>query len=304
MDKRFNRFLSAAMGLFLLAASICAQAAPERGTFTFTHPENDKRIVVFYVRSESYDPGTPPVLVLHGMSRNPWDYRDAWIDLANQYNFLVVVPYFREKEFPGTVGYNLGNVFQSETHLSRNPESDWSYRIPEVVFDHLRATGKTSAPGYAAFGHSAGSQFLHRKIGFAPDSRLLLAVAANAGWYTLPDLEEPWPYGYGGTGLTDEDLPPYLASNLVILLGDGDTDLNDDSLRRAPEAMRQGKHRLERGGYFFRAAEERAQNLGVPFNWRIQEVPGVGHNNAGMAPAAAEIMREYIRNRKDTVERD
>jgi hypothetical protein len=294
----------ALLGLLLFAESLLASLSPGTGTFTFTHPENGDRVVVFYALADSYDPATPPVLVLHGMNRNPWDYRDAWIDLAAQYNFLVVVPYFREKEFPGTVGYNLGNVFASEKDLTRTDPSVWSYRIPEIVYEELRSMGMTTAPGYLAFGHSAGSQFLHRKIGFAPDSRLLLAVSANAGWYTLPDLEETWPYGYGGTGLTNEDLPPYLASNLVILLGDQDTDPHDDSLRRAPEAMRQGKHRLERGGYFFKAGEERARELGVPFNWRIQEVPGVGHDNAGMAPAAAEIMARTIRNRRDSAERN
>lgn len=304
MDNFTSRIRFALLGLLLFAGPLLAEIIPGTGTFTFKHPENGNRVVVFYALAEGYDPATPPVLVLHGMNRNPWDYRDAWIELAAQHNFLVVVPYFREKEFPGTVGYNLGNIFASEKDLTRQNPSVWSYHIPEIVYEQLSTMGMTTARGYLAFGHSAGSQFLHRKIGFAPDSRLLLAVSANAGWYTLPDLEETWPYGYGGTGLTEEDLPTYLASNLVILLGDQDTDPFDDSLRRAPEAMRQGKHRLERGYYFFRAGEERARELGVPLNWRIQEVPGVGHDNAGMAPAAAEIMVQHIRKRKDAAKKD
>lgn len=270
------------------------EAEPGTGTLTFRHPETRDRVVLFYVKSPDYDPAGPPILVLHGMNRNPWDYRDAWIDLAHEHGFFVVVPYFREAEYPGPVGYNLGNVFQSETDLTRTPPSAWSYRLPEIIFDHLRTSGNTSASGYLAFGHSAGSQFLHRKIGFVPDERMLLAVAANAGWYTFPDLETPWPYGYAETGLTRSDLPPYLASNLTLLLGDRDTDPMDSSLRRAPEAMRQGKHRLERGHSFYKAARKLAGERGIPFNWKLEEVPGVGHDNARMAPAAARIMARYI----------
>lgn len=297
-------WLSLAVVLGLMPLAVEAGIEPGTGTFTFRHPGTGERVVVFYVKADSYDKATPPVLVLHGMNRNPWDYRDAWIGLAEEHNLFVVVPYFREAEYPGTVGYNLGNVFQGETDLTRNPESLWSYRVPEIVYEELRAGGETTARGYFAFGHSAGSQFLHRKIGFVPDPRLLLAVAANAGWYTLPDLEEAWPYGYGGTGLTKSGLPPYLASNLYILLGDQDTDPQDSSLRRAPEAMRQGKHRLERGYYFYKSAKEKARELGVPFNWRIAEVPGVGHDNAGMAPAAARIMAGHIKEQKKSAQED
>ena len=291
----FGKFLTAAICL-LIAAATCANLDPGTGTITFAHPDTGQRMVLFYVKAEGYDPATPPVVVLHGMNRNPWDYRDAWIDLARENRLFVVVPYFDGSTYPGVVGFNLGNVFLSETDLTRQPRESWSYRIPDIVFDYLRQNGETAAAGYFAFGHSAGSQFLHRKIGFVPDERMLLAVAANAGWYTFPDLAEPWPYGYGGTGLQKSDLPAYLASNLFILLGDQDTDENDPSLRKAPEAMQQGKHRLQRGYAFHRAGRDLAEELGVPFNWKIDEVPGIGHDNAGMAPAAVRIMMQYLRN--------
>ena len=295
MRVRLPGILSAAMGILLLAASVFAKVDPGTGSFTFAHPETGKRVVVFYVKSAAYDPGNPPILVLHGMNRNPWDYRDAWRQLAEEHALFVFVPYFRETDYPGTVAYNLGNVFASETDLSRNPESLWSYRLPDIVFDHLQKEGDTTAAGYFAFGHSAGSQFLHRKVAFVPDERMLLAVAANAGWYTFPDLEVQWPYGYGGTGLRKEEFVPYLASRLFVLLGDRDTDPDDSSLRKAPEAMRQGKHRLERGHAFYAAARQLAEEMEAPFHWQIEEVPGVGHDNAGMAPAAVRKMLPYMR---------
>jgi hypothetical protein len=288
---------TATLAVLATAGTLGATPETETGTITFRHSETNERVVVFYARSSEYRETTPPVLVLHGMNRNPWDYRDAWTGLAAAHDLFIFVPYFREEDYPGPVGYNLGNVFESESDLTRRPASQWSYRLPDLVFTHLRESGETRAAGYLAFGHSAGSQFLHRKIGFAPDERMLLAVAANAGWYTFPDLETPWPYGYGGTGLREPDLVPYFESALHILLGDQDTDPEDSSLRRAPEAMKQGRHRLERGHSFFQAARARAAKMETPFNWTISEVPGVGHDNAGMAPAAARIFVDFIESR-------
>lgn len=273
------------------------KAEVERGQFTFRHPETNRPVVVFYAKSSGYDPKTPPVMVLHGVLRNPWDYRDNWIGLAEKYDLFVFVPYFREKEFPGPVGYNLGNVFKSEKRLKRNPEKEWSFRIPDIVFDYLLQSGRTQSKGYYAFGHSAGSQFLHRKLAFAPDPRLLLAVAANAGWYTFPDLKVSWPYGYRRTGIRREDLIPYLESNLLLFLGDKDSDPNDQYLRKAAPAMRQGLHRFERGHHFFEAAKEVSDAMGVSFNWDLRVVPGVGHDNAGMAVAAAAVMFEKMNER-------
>lgn len=289
--------------LFSLFLSVCLSSHPllshetaDTGSFTFKHPETDKRVVVFYARSVDYNPAHPPVLVLHGMRRNAWDYRDAWIELAQDNRLFVIVPYFTEVDYPDVVGFNLGNVFASETNLTRKPVTEWSYRLPEIIFEHISANGQTTATGYLAFGHSAGSQFLHRKLAFAPDARLLLAIAANAGWYTLPDENEPWPYGFKDTGIRERDLAPYLASNLFLLLGDQDIDPNHRSLRKTPEAMRQGRHRLERGHTFFEKARFLATEMQVPFRWQIQEVPGVAHNNAKMAPAAARIINQYIRS--------
>ena len=33
-----------------------------------------------------------------------------------------------------------------------------------------------------------------------------------------------------------------------------------------------------------------AARRNLPFAWRLQTVPGIGHSNAGMAPAAADLL--------------
>lgn len=291
-----NRYPCLLVFAWSLLTTLVAESALPVGTgdFTFTRPCDGKAIAAYYVKSPKYRAGDPPVIVFHGMLRNPDVYRDAWIKLAKKYGLFVVVPLFSQETYPGTNGYNLGNIFVSERSTTRNPECLWSYRIPADLFNFLRANDETSAEGYMAFGHSAGSQFLHRQIAFRPDPRLLLAIAANAGWYTFPDFSQTWPYGFADTGLTASAFRGFLGSNLFLLLGEADNDPNHKSLRRTPEAMQQGKHRFERGQHFYAAGKALAERHQVPFAWQIETVPRVDHNNARMAPAAAKIMAQFI----------
>jgi hypothetical protein len=116
----------------------------------------------------------------------------------------------------------MQNLFESEVPPAGavpKAQRHWSYSVPGVVFDHAVSRGDTSAAGYMAFGHSAGSQFLHRQMCLAPDPRLLLGIAANAGWYTLPSLDIPWPYGLKRTGVTEDNFKPFLGANMIVLLG-------------------------------------------------------------------------------------
>jgi hypothetical protein len=73
---------------------------------------------------------------------------------------------------------------------------------------------------------------------------------------------------------------------VTILLGEEDNDADHPNLRRSPEAMQQGDHRLERGFSFFEAAEAYAQQKNIPFRWQLVTVPGADHDNRLMAPAA------------------
>ena len=144
--------------------------------------------------------------------------------------------------------------------------------------------------GYTLFGHSAGSQFAHRFLYYVPDARVNRAILANAGWYTMPDFDVAYPYGLKDAGVPEEVLPGYLARDVVVLLGDADISRDDENLRKTPEADRQGHHRYERGHNFYLLAKTRAESLGVDFGWRLQEVPGAIHSNAGMTPAAAALV--------------
>ncbi|MCX7827494.1 MAG: hypothetical protein N2689_18340 [Verrucomicrobiae bacterium] len=113
-------------------------------------------------------------------------------------------------------------------------------------------------------------------------------MAANAGWWTMPDSAVDFPYGLRGSPADEAALKAALQAPLVVLLGTGDTDPNHAHLRRTPEALAQGPHRFARGQRFFAAGKSRAAPLGVPFGWRLGTAPGVAHSNSGMSAFAAQ----------------
>jgi hypothetical protein len=232
---------------------------------------------------------TPIVIVMHGASRDAERYYENWRTEAEKHGFVVVVPYFSREDFPKSTHYNLGHVFDRGTGAPR-PASSWTFAAIEPLFDAVvdRIGGEQAQ--YTIFGHSAGSQFLHRFLYYVPGARVKRAIAANAGWYTMPDYGVAYPYGLGGSGVPDRVLASYFARDLVVLLGDADTVRADEDLRKTPEAELQGAHRFDRGHTFYRVARAKAGDIGADFNWRLVEVPGATHSNAEMTPAAALLV--------------
>ncbi len=279
-------------GLFLACCLLAACAGPPRVAGDVAFEFTDWRGPPVPVRL--FVPGTatrnsPIVIVMHGASRDAPRYYNDWRTEADRAGFIVAVPYFSQRDFAGSSGYNLGNVFDRDTGEMREP-TDWTFAAIEPMFDEIVARTGSRQPGYVLFGHSAGSQFVHRFLYFVPDARAERAIAANAGWYTMPDYSVDWPYGLGGSGVQPDVLRRYLSRDIVVLLGDADTLRDDEDLRKSPEADRQGPQRFARGHEFFRVSQARAEELGVDFGWRLQEVPGAEHSNAQMTPAAALLV--------------
>lgn len=251
----------------------------------------ERPLTVHYHRPESIDVDSPILFVMHGNGRNATGYRDVWIPLAEEYDFLLIVPEFSSEQYPSSRHYHQGNIRESSG--AAIDSTFWSFTTLEAIFDEVRERTGTNRTTYNIYGHSAGSQFVHRFLQMMPGARIAEAVAANAGWYTLPDGEEAWPYGLGGVSTEaqfDIRLRNALGTKVTVLLGERDTNTEDADLRTTPEAMEQGPHRLARGHYFYQYAADMGDEHGIPFNWSLETVPGVAHSNGGMAPAAAAAM--------------
>jgi hypothetical protein len=274
------------------------------GTFIYQN-ENLNRgqpITVYSYYPSNYIDSSPILIVMHGNGRTAENYRNAWIDSAEQHNALLLVPHFsRENGFPEDDQYNMGNMFKmdtSENLLSSNPESEWSYSLIDPIFDFVVEHMKNNSTGYLIYGHSAGSQFLHRLLFFKPEAKIQKAVCANAGWYTMPDFDQIFPYGLKETQCSEESLRKLFTKKVTILLGDQDTDPNHRSLRRTPQAMLQGAHRFQRGHTFYQNCKQMAATLGVQFRWDLQIVSGVAHSNSKMAPSAAKVLFQGLTETK------
>ena len=246
-------------------------------------PFEGKSVKVFYHIPGGKISSMPVLFVMHGMDRNGDEYRDQWVEQADKYGFIVLVPTFSSEQFPDEF-YQRGNVTSEDG--SYNPENERVYVLIEEVFNYFTAHSDSKAKSFSIYGHSAGGQFVHRFLLFNPTPHLDRAVAANAGWYTYPSDTVSYPYGINGSGA---DVKAYYGKKMIILLGDADT-LRTSSLRQTPETDAQGLTRLARGNAFFSFCQKDAEVKGNPFNWRKEFVKGVGHSNTKMAPSAARLL--------------
>ncbi len=278
--------------LLLAAVPLAAAAAAEneaRGRFVLATPAGPM-LPVWYQLPDQVAPDTPVVVVMHGVKRDADRYRDEWANLAQAYRMIVVVPEFSEADFPGSRGYNTG--FLTRADGTPRPRALWSFGMIEPLFDAVRSRFGTQVPRYTIYGHSAGAQFVHRFVMFMPEARIEQAIAANAGWYTLPDPAIAYPYGTGSAPIAALSLTASLGQPLMVLLGTADNNPNASDLRTTPEANAQGPHRFARGQSFFAAGRAAATRLGTGFGWKLELVPGVGHQNGLMANAAARLIAE------------
>lgn len=247
---------------------------------------------VWYLRPRSAGADAPVLFVFHGVQRDADRYIAEWTGLAEQYGVVIVVPEFTHKGFPGARGYNHGALFDADG--KPQPRALWSYSVLEPLFDAITAREKLSAQRYQMFGHSAGAQFVHRFVLMGGGPRLELAVSANAGSYAITTDQVDWPFGMRGVPEGAWNPAHAYAQPMVVLLGTADIDPNYPSLPRDPQAMAQGPYRLARGQKFYRIARADAAAHHQPFHWRCGLVPGVGHDDAGMAPYAMALITHRV----------
>lgn len=264
-----------------------------KGRFSYTDPlvNPGKTLTVWYYLPVDKKVDRIPILfVMHGTLRNGETYRNQWVDLAQKYGVLLLVPEFSGDDYPGGK-YNRGNVLGKDDEALQ-PSETWTFAVLERLFDYTKKITGNGAKQYDIYGHSAGGQFVHRLALFMPKARYRRAVAANAGYYTLPTVagSDPYPFSLTGTPATAETMKTDLGRELVILLGEEDTDPKDPDLYHSPEADKQGLYRFARGQYFFKIGKESAEAARAKFGWKLVTVPGVGHSNERMAAAAAESL--------------
>lgn len=274
--------------IVVLLLALGGTAVADSSTFEFDDWAGPVLEVRLFV-PEDATAATPIVIVIHGWSREAARYYDDWRALGEEHGFIVAVPHFTIDDFPGSNEFNQGHVFESGTGEMHPPE-EWTFAAIEPMFDDVLERTGSNQVSYTLFGHSAGSQFVHRFLYYVPDARVQRYLSANAGWYTLPDFDIAYPYGLSDSGVTEAQLVEALEKDVVLLLGREDIDRSDSDLRKTPEADAQGPNRYTRGLTMFERAKAAAAKLGADFGWRLLVVDDAGHVNAQMADAAAGLV--------------
>lgn len=260
--------------------------ATGRASIPYIDPFSPERpLVLECYRPETHTPDKPVVIVQHGMNRNGEDYCKAWIPAADIRRLLIIAITFPQASWPGPDLYNNGNIREKDGTV--RPRESWSQAIPGHVFALLRESGVTTRDKAYLWGHSAGGQFVHRLMATQPHDIFEAVGAANAGWYSVPTLDLPYPQGLGGIGLTGEDLGKLLAYPMIIFAGDLDTETAADNLPKHEAAMAQGPHRFARAHAYLARGRAEAARLGVACNWRLVVAPGIGHEGMRMSAFAA-----------------
>jgi len=250
-----------------------------------------KSVKVWTYKPESWNDKDKIVFVMHGGGRNANDYLNAWVELANKNNLLIVAPEFENKFSKYTTNdYQEGNLFSF--FGTKNPKSEWAYTVVENIFDHLKTVNSITNEQYDIFGHSAGGQFVHRMLLLMPESRIETAIAANSGFYSLPNEKLAFPYGLKNAEIDiKSNLQKAYKKRLIILLGELDNDPSLGTFRTTDLAMEQGAHRLERGTTFFNANKELTNKNNWTFNWEIDTIKNVGHDYKKMSENAIEWLQ-------------
>ena len=282
-----RKFLAVLLAALALPAAATTAIAPGKSSFVFVDQKGrpDRPITVHTYRPAACDASCPIQVVIPGVQRNAGTYRDYWIEAADKYRFVVLAPEFSQRYWAHAAAYNLGDV------VAQSDPAKWSYSAIEHLFDEVRTTQKS----YKIFGHSAGGQFVHRMAIFLPGNRAEVLVAANPGWYTMPEWRkdkaaDPFPYSLVGARVGEPELKRALEHPLVLMLGEGDTDPDADNLNKSAGAEHEGASRFARGQAFYKAAQSAALTLGVTLQWVLIEVPGVAHDGRSMSRDAARVL--------------
>ena len=277
--------------------TVGTQSGRDSMMFISYSPLSRRPVKIYYYVPSGFNASTTPFLfTMHGSGRAALTSLKNWETTAKNKNVLVMAPEFTEELYK-VVKYQFGGISSSTSEYNPQPDSTWTYNIIEAAFDVFRTAKGSRRTSYDICGHSAGSQFTHRFLLNMPDARVDRAVCSNAGSYTVPDPKGisdgkttyGFPYSIKGMNLSTEQLKKYFAREMTVHLGTADlatTVEEDENLPVSAGAEAQGACRFERGHFFFERSKRVADSLGLPFNWKLVEVPGVAHSSSKMTQTA------------------
>ncbi len=241
------------------------------------------------------------VFVMSGCMRDALNYLKIWIKPANENKYIIIAPEF-DKSHYSIADHEYGNLIDIEYDYSSQDiytpkmiydeniknESDWIFsNIDEIYLEFIKEY-KIENKGYIIFGHSSGSQFVHRFLMLGNSKYCEKYLCANAGLYTFFDTTKNYPYGIKNLTEFKERIDNSLKKKVYILVGE--QDVKTKYLNSLPMDIEEGKTRYERATNYFNSAINYAKENNIKTNWKFISMPNVRHNSKEVVPFAIEII--------------
>lgn len=217
--------------------------------------------------------GLPPLVVLHGISRNADELVSLFSPAAERSGRFIVIPHFCAKHWPN---------FQRPSPKARPDQALLA------LLAHLSLLHSAFGGAVDLFGHSGGAQLAHRFAMLYPQRVKTLNVAA-AGWYCLPDATMAYPYGLGVNETPSSwtwarrhalALPDFLRLSVRVFVGTLDTE-RDASLRQNPSLDDiQGRTRIDRATTYVERFRKAAAAQRIVPDIALMRLAGVTHDVA------------------------
>jgi len=208
-----------------------------------------------------------PVLVsVHGISRNADKHARRFSRYAERHGVVVVAPLFDKQNY---AGYQRLGLSGNRADLALNQ-----------ILDEVSELTQANVQKLYMFGYSGGGQFVHR-YAMAYPHRVNSIVVGAAGWYTMPDSNQRFPYGLAPhPKLPDLTFSPceFLRIPAYALVGEQDI-MRDPALRQSKRLdQQQGYTRFERGERWVEAMKQAARQYGHETEFRFISLPKADHS--------------------------
>ncbi len=215
--------------------------------------------------------GLPVLVAVHGISHRAKEQVRAFRYFAERYGFVVIAPLFCRKNFPAY--QRLG--------VSKQTVPCYSDVALNTLLDEVtEETGAITEKVYL-FGYSAGGQFVHR-YAMAYPHRAHAVVTGAAGWYTFPDINQPFPRGLGNNSKTrpiNFNLSQFLTIPMAAIVGEKDNNPNEAAFKRKIQLdLQQGVTRLERAEHWITAMQQAAALYGYDTQYKKIILASCGHS--------------------------
>ena len=241
------------------------------------------------------------IFVMSGCLRDALNYLKGWISYAEENRYILIAPEFDRRHY-SLADHEYGNVIEVEYDFSSQDiyvpymkydnniknEEEWTFQNIDEIYLKFIEKYQMNNIGYSIFGHSSGSQFVHRFAILGDSQYCNKYICANAGLYTFYDTTKDYPYGIRNLEKYRKRIEVNLQKSVYILAGEKDTE--SSLLNMLPEDKKQGINRYERAQNFFQVAKDYAKQNSIKFNWKFISMPNVGHYSKDVIPFTINII--------------